>query len=142
MADFSCILTEVKALFWNLKYCSVVVPNKEEQAPKEASMLAGMVSLYCASKHPECAKSEIQLKGILGNLSLHPAELCRHCARLLNHGLVRLKNCPYDPKPSCKHCPTPCFSGEYRDFIKLVMRYSGLKLIKSGRLDLIFRYLF
>jgi hypothetical protein len=55
---------------------------------------------------------------------------------------VKLVACPFEPKPGCRHCIQPCYAGDYRTFVKAVMRYSGMRLIKSGRLDLIIRYFF
>ena len=105
-------------------------------------MLARMVQIYCSGHHSDTVKGDIIRRGILETLDLRETCLCRECASLLVHGLVKRINCPFDPKPRCKHCTEPCFSGEYRDFVKKVMRYSGLKLIKSGRIDLVWRYFF
>jgi hypothetical protein len=68
-------------------------------------------------------------------------KLCPECQRLLSHGIVKLVLCPYDPKPACKKCPTPCYSPSYRRRIRQVMRFSGMYLIRRSRLDLIFQYL-
>ncbi len=110
-------------------------------------MLARMVELYCADHHQRQDKGDIGGHGILRTIDLGQTDLCKECAELLTHGLVKRINCPFDSppekvKPQCKHCPEPCYSDGYRDFVKTVMRYSGLKLIKSGRLDLIWKYLF
>ncbi len=105
-------------------------------------MLARMVQIYCCDHHTDTVKGDIRRRGILETLDLDKTNLCPECAILLVHGLVKLVNCPFDPKPRCKHCAEPCFSGEYRDFVKKVMRYSGLKLIRSGRIDLVWKYFF
>lgn len=109
---------------------------------KDAAMLSRMVQIYCDDHHRAQDKGDIRRRGILQTLDLHETCLCPQCAELLTHGLVKRINCPFDPKPRCKHCIEPCYSGKYRDFVKAVMRYSGLKLIKSGRLDLIWKYIF
>lgn len=105
-------------------------------------MLARMVQIYCDNHHRGQDKGDIARRGLLQTLDLDKTRLCPECARLLTHGLVKLVNCPFDPKPRCKHCPEPCYSDRYRDFVKTVMRYSGLKLIRSGQLDLIWKYIF
>ena len=68
--------------------------------------------------------------------------LCQDCSRLLKYGTAKLLHCPYDPKPMCKKCKTHCYAPEYREKVRKVMRFSGSYLIKHGRLDLIFHYLF
>jgi hypothetical protein len=47
-----------------------------------------------------------------------------------------------DPKPACKHCPQHCYAPRYRDEIREVMRYSGRKLVMSGRVDYLVHLLF
>ena len=115
--------------------------NHDGKIRKEAAMLARMVKLYCDDHHFSLSRDNFCLRGILTPLSIETPELCAECSRLLNHGLARLVRCPFDPKPSCKHCTKHCYTGEYRDFVKVVMRYSGMKLIKAGRLDLLFKFL-
>jgi len=109
---------------------------------KEAVMLARMVKIYCDDHHNCVNRNDFRLRGLLTELDIDTPNLCIECSRLLTHGLARLVCCPFKPKPSCKHCTEPCYTGEYRSFVKIVMRYSGIKLIKSGRLDLLIKYLF
>jgi hypothetical protein len=71
----------------------------------------------------------------------HPV-LCQDCGRLFQHGVAKLLQCPYDPKPMCKKCPTHCYAPDYREKMRQVMRFSGPYLIKHGRLDLLLHYLF
>lgn len=81
--------------------------------------------------------------------SLAPADLlgrevllCPACARLLAHGAAMRMRCPYDPKPACKHCPTPCYRAGHREAMRGVMRHSGMAAIRRGRLDLLWHYFF
>jgi hypothetical protein len=53
---------------------------------------------------------------------------------------MRIK-CPHDPKPMCKKCVTQCYHGEYKTKIREVMKFSGMYLVKHGRLDLLYHYL-
>lgn len=135
-------MTEVNARYRLLAYSPVVIEITAKKIKSDAAMLARMVQIYCFDHHTDPVKGDIMRRGILETLDLRETRLCRECAGLLVHGLAKRINCPFDPKPRCKHCAEPCFSGEYRDFVKRVMRYSGLKLIKSGRIDLVWKYFF
>jgi hypothetical protein len=42
----------------------------------------------------------------------------------------------------CKHCKIHCYRPDYREKVREIMRYSGKALIKRGRLDLVWHYLF
>ena len=44
--------------------------------------------------------------------------------------------------PMCKKCETHCYAPGYRERIREVMRFSGLYMVKHGRLDLMFHYFF
>lgn len=114
----------------------------DKKVKADSATLAKMVNIYCDDNHTKDIKSDIKRRGLLGSIDIDPASICADCGNLLMHGLIRLQNCPIDPKPRCKHCPNPCYSGEYREFVKKVMRYSGLKMIKTGRIDLIWKYLY
>ena len=50
--------------------------------------------------------------------------------------------CPMSPKPSCKHCPSHCYHPTCRARIREVMKFSGRRLVMTGRLDLLFHVLF
>jgi hypothetical protein len=49
--------------------------------------------------------------------------------------------CPHDPKPTCKKCKTQCYHGAYKSKIREIMKFSGMYLIKRGRLDILYHYL-
>jgi hypothetical protein len=67
--------------------------------------------------------------------------LCPDCTRLLTYGLTMRMKCPHDPKPMCKKCETQCYHGEYKAKIREVMKFSGIHLIKHGRVDMLYHYL-
>lgn len=67
--------------------------------------------------------------------------LCVSCSELLAYGIRKRFRCPHKPKPMCKKCHTQCYSREYRDKVRQVMRFAGPYLIKRGRLDLLYHYL-
>jgi len=111
---------------------------------KDIKVLADFISIFCRENHREEAKSIFPIK----DARLHPIlgdneiVLCQDCQKLLNHGIAKLLLCPYDPKPMCKKCETHCYAPGYREKIRQVMRFSGMYLIRHGRLDMLAHYLF
>ena len=105
--------------------------------------LALFVELYCRHNHPDHPKQSLNLKTHnVTQIAGRPIPLCQDCAKLLAHAFVKRSHCPLNPKPACKHCPSHCYHPAYRDSIRQVMRYSGMKLLLSGRLDYLFHLLF
>ncbi|HME44964.1 MAG TPA: nitrous oxide-stimulated promoter family protein [Syntrophorhabdales bacterium] len=47
---------------------------------------------------------------------------------------------PSDPKPMCKKCESQCYKGEYKARIREIMKFSGMRLVKRGRVDLLYHY--
>ena len=115
----------------------------DEKIERDVSVLVKFIDIYCRNNHSEAKKSCIQTKGIVGEyVNGLLTELCPDCRRLLLHGVSKRIICPYDPKPRCKKCPTHCYHDQYRQKIKQVMRFSGVYLLRRGRLDLAFKYFF
>ncbi len=113
--------------------------SKREKA--DIRTLMKFVALYCREHHngekvPFSFRNfdikEIGKKDIL---------VCPDCARLLTYGLTMRLKCPHDPKPMCKKCETQCYHGEYKAKIREVMKFSGMHLVKHGRLDMLYHYL-
>lgn len=96
-----------------------------ERREKDRRILEQFVHIYCEGKHGS-----------------PPGQLCEACSDLLAYSLARYERCPYDPKPACKHCKTHCYRPAYRQRVREVMRYAGMKLLLRGRLDLVRHYFF
>ena len=116
----------------------------DNKKSKDIRVLGNFISIFCRENHPAEAKEAFLIKDarlhhILGDKEL---ALCPDCQKLLNHGIAKLLLCPYSPKPMCKKCETHCYAPGYREKIQEVMRFSGLYLVKHGRLDLMIHYLF
>jgi hypothetical protein len=110
---------------------------------KDLKTLALFVQVFCQHRHPEAEKSPMRLKTHdVAALAGRPIALCENCTRLLAHALTKRSHCTMDPKPMCKHCPNPCYHPNYRAQIQEVMRYSGMKLLFTGRLDYLLHLLF
>ena len=116
----------------------------DRKKSKDIKVLANFVAIFCRENHGGEARNiftttDDRLGRILGDQS---RLLCADCRKLLNHGIAKRLRCPYEPKPMCKKCPAHCYAPGYRERIREVMRFSGLHLIKHGRLDLMAHYLF
>jgi len=109
---------------------------------KDIRILSDFIAVFCRQKHREHKKTAFLIKDatLQHRLGSKEAILCRDCHKLLHHGIAKLLLCPYDPKPACKKCQTHCYTPSYRGKIRQVMKFSGMHLIKRGRLDLIIQY--
>ena len=113
----------------------------DSQKSKDIRVLADFISVFCREKHRDETKNTFPIKEARLHRRLnHNLLLCQNCNKLLNHGIAKLLLCPYDPKPMCKKCQTHCYAPGYRERIREVMRFSGLYLVKHGRLDLMVHY--
>jgi hypothetical protein len=105
--------------------------------------LALFIDLYCRYKHPDLPRQQMQLR--THDVSLIAGKtivLCPECTKLLAHAFVKRSHCPMYPKPMCKHCPSHCYHPTYRAQIREVMKFSGRKMLLSGRLDYLLHLLF
>ena len=123
--------------------CNTLSETGRRHLRSDLETLAVFIRLYCDRKHSETDRRDMRLKthdveALLGA----PLVLCDACARLLAHALVKRSICPMDPKPACKHCPRHCNHPAYRRRIQEVMRFSGMRLLFSGRLDYLLHLLF
>ncbi|HOW17472.1 MAG TPA: nitrous oxide-stimulated promoter family protein [Phycisphaerae bacterium] len=110
---------------------------------RDLKTLAIFIDVYCEHRHVHAEKKRVALKthdveAIAGK----PIVLCEACRKLLAHAFVKRSNCPMNPKPACKKCPNHCYHPSYRQRIREVMRFSGRRLVLSGRLDYLYHLLF
>lgn len=123
---------------------SKIFNSLDKKKAKDIGVLSDFISIFCREKHrTEDRESfrirDARLQDTLGDKDL---VLCQDCRKLLDHSIAKLLLCPYDPKPMCKKCETHCYAPGYREKIREVMKFSGLYLIKHGRLDIMAHYLF
>ncbi len=123
---------------------SKIFDRLDSKKNRDIRVLADFISIFCREKHRAEAKDiflikDDRLRQSLGDENL---VLCQDCDKLLSHGIAKLLLCPYDPKPMCKKCETHCYAPGYRERVREVMKFSGLYLIKHGRLDLMAHYIF
>jgi hypothetical protein len=113
------------------------------EVEKDLRTLALFINLYCRYQHAGAERKEVHLHTHdVASIARRTVVLCPECTKLLTHAFVKRTHCPMDPKPMCKHCPNHCYHPKYRQQIQEVMRYSGKKMLLSGRLDYLFHLLF
>ena len=80
--------------------------NIEKKRQKEKEVVSLMIDIYC-KKHNDINKEELK-----------------------KYALARTDRCPrMAEKTFCSKCPIQCYSKEYREQIRKVMKYSGPRLI-------------
>jgi len=118
--------------------------NKAEISPKEKDdirILMKFVSIFCRENH-KAEKTPFSFKLFeVKEIESKEISLCPECSRLLAYGLTMRVKCPHDPKPMCKKCESQCYKGDYKERIREVMKFSGIYLVKHGRLDMLYHYL-
>jgi len=117
---------------------------KKEISGKERAdigTLLKFVAMYCLGNH-HGRKAPFPFRLFdMREIERREVPLCEDCTRLLTYGLTMRMKCPYDPKPMCKKCETPCYHGAYKSGVREVMKFSGMYLIKHGRVDMLYHYL-
>ena len=111
-----------------------------EKEKDDIRTLVKFVGIYCRENHDgERAPFSFKLFDIK-EIEKREIFLCSNCTRLLTYGLTMRLNCPHDPKPMCKKCETQCYHGDYKAKIREVMKFSGMYMIKHGRVDMLYHY--
>jgi hypothetical protein len=77
----------------------------------EFKTVSAMIEIYCKKNH-------------------HSKALCKECKQLMDYAEVRLDRCPYgENKPTCNTCPIHCYKPEPKEQMRLVMRFSGPRML-------------
>lgn len=86
----------------------------------EKNTIKKMIDIYCKDEHGS------------------KLDLCPNCQGLLDYALKRLDTCKFrDAKPTCEKCTVHCYKPEMRDMVKIVMRFSGPRMIYKHPVDAI-----
>jgi hypothetical protein len=113
------------------------ISSKEEA---DIRTLIKFVEVYCRENH-DGERTPFTFKNQdLEQIEKKEIRLCPDCTKLLAYGLTMRLKCPHEPKPMCKKCETQCYHRDYRSKIREVMKFSGLYLIKHGRVDMLYHY--
>ncbi len=118
------------------------VRDIDPRVMRDVEVLREFIVIFCDHHHPGSSRETVSASGTAGRCIGSDAVLCAECAALLKYAASKRITCPYDPKPSCKKCATHCYRPDYRQRIREVMRFSGIRLIKKGKLGLLKKYLF
>jgi hypothetical protein len=79
---------------------------------REWKTLEAMLKIYCRDQH---GASHV---------------LCLECQELLNYANMRLDRCRFGvEKPTCAKCPVHCYQRERREQVRIIMRYSGPRIL-------------
>ena len=86
--------------------------NADQKCEREKKTVALMIRLYCRKNH-----------GTRG-------ELCPECRELSDYAAMRSDKCPFmESKTFCSNCKVHCYKPEMREKIRVVMRFSGPRMI-------------
>lgn len=111
-----------------------------EKGKTNIGTLMKFVDIFCRENHNgERSPFSFRLYDIR-EIEKREISLCPDCTKLLTYGLTMRLKCPHDPKPMCKKCETQCYKGEYKEKIREIMKFSGIYMIKHGRVDLLYHY--
>lgn len=114
--------------------------NFSEKEKDDIRTLTKFVGIYCRENH-NGGRAAFSFKLFdINEIGKEEIFLCADCSRLLTYGLTMRLKCPHDPKPMCKKCDRQCYTGEYKSKIREVMKFSGMYMIKHGRVDLLYHY--
>lgn len=83
-----------------------------EKIEQEISVIEKMMEIFChGHKHTKQG-------------------LCKECSEMLTYAKGQINRCPHmKDKTFCSTCKTHCYKPEMREKIRIVMRYSGPRLI-------------
>jgi len=79
---------------------------------REWKTMSAMVRIYCRDQHQSAGG------------------LCPECRQFLDYAGLRLERCRFgEEKPTCAKCPVHCYQRERRGQARVIMRYSGPRMI-------------
>ena len=74
-----------------------------------------MTIIYCQAHHQGCVCDD---------------DLCDDCAAFIKYAEQKLDRCVYgELKPACKTCPIHCYKPDQKEQARLIMRYSGPRML-------------
>ncbi len=87
--------------------------NVQTKRDREKRMVSEMIALYCCKQHGSP-------KG----------GLCPECEELAAYASQRSDRCPFmETKTFCSSCKVHCYRSDMRDKIRIVMRFSGPRMM-------------
>lgn len=116
--------------------------KNHDKIAHDIGVLGKFIAIYCGGKHSDRQKYSVSATGKISQY-VDPLNviLCQECKKLLLYAASKRILCPYNPKPACKDCTTHCYAEPYRNTIRQVMRYSGMRMIFRGSISYIKKFL-
>ena len=113
--------------------------TSDRKLRRDLKVLARFIDVYCRHRHRAEEKAPTRLRNIdVEAIYGRSLRLCSECRKLLAHAFIKRLRCPLNPKPACKKCPTHCYAPAYRARIREVMKYSGRRLVLTGRVHYLY----
>ncbi len=86
--------------------------NVQTKREREKELVSQMIALYCKKNHKT------------------KNGLCPECAELDCYARERSDKCPFmETKTFCSNCRVHCYKAEMRERIRVVMRFSGPRML-------------
>ena len=99
--------------------------KKQSRMKRERGTIAAMIGIYCRGHH-----------GVTGG------GLCGQCAALLEYANQRLDLCPFqENKTTCARCAVHCYRADMREKVRIVMKYSGPRMVHQHPVLAFFHFL-
>lgn len=84
--------------------------SKNQKIDKEKQVIEKMITIYCKGHHQK--------------------QVCHECKQLLEYASSRIDHCPkMATKTFCSQCKIHCYKPDMQEKIKIVMRYSGPRML-------------
>lgn len=84
----------------------------EDKIKFEKDIVKKMIYIYCRKNHK------------------YKNEVCPECRDLILYSYSKVDNCPHmKSKTFCSACNTSCYRENYKEKIKMVMRFSGPRML-------------
>ena len=97
-------------IFVHIRY-NFLEMRRKGKLEAEKRVVKTMIMMYCRKKH-------------------HQNKPCASCSALIDYACQRIESCPEkERKPFCSRCRIHCYHSEMRERIRLVMRYSGPRML-------------
>ncbi len=85
----------------------------EKKRSREQKVVEEMIALYCRKNHHTAGDG-----------------LCGDCRELVDYAKQRSEKCPFmENKTFCVNCRVHCYKPDMRERIRVVMRFSGPRMI-------------
>ncbi|HSQ02960.1 MAG TPA: nitrous oxide-stimulated promoter family protein [Burkholderiales bacterium] len=106
-------MTSPEPMTENVKIVSFTTDKRFIRRRRELKIIDTMVRTYCS-----------------GHQHGRSGALCAECEALLDYATRRLQRCVFgDAKPTCANCLVHCYSIDMREQVRIVMRWSGPRML-------------